>query len=218
MATSESKLLIGQRRGRFLLGRIVGELVLARREASVSQAQLASSLGCSQSAISRLERLVKPDEISLVELSAVASLLGLEVSAGIHPVGDPIRDKGHQALIARFRAQLAAAWHVMSEAPLPLTGDRRAWDLLLRLKQQSVGVEAETRIRDSQNLVRHLRLRERDGGADAVVLVLARTRHNALMLPQLLEALGSNYATSPRLILGALRAGRPVPGSGVLLV
>jgi hypothetical protein len=116
--------------------------------------------------------------VSVTDLSAVASVLGLELTVGLYPTGEPLRDKGHQALIARLRAILSPAFRVMAEAPLPTLGDRRAWDLLLRLPQQLIGVEAETRIRDMQRLVRHMHERERDGGADTVLLVLADTRTN----------------------------------------
>jgi hypothetical protein len=165
-----------------------------------------------------MERLVEIDHIPLVLLSEIASLLGLEVVAGLHPLGEPIRDVGHQTLIGRFRAILSATWRVVAEVPLPNPGDPRAWDLLLRIPAQLVGVEAETRIRDVQRLTRHVHQRERDGGVDVIVLLLADTRVNRRLLPELLEALGPDYRTSPRQILRALRAGQPVPGSGVVLL
>jgi hypothetical protein len=36
--------------------------------------------------------------VSVVELAEVASLLGLELSVGLHELGDPLRDAGQQAL------------------------------------------------------------------------------------------------------------------------
>ena len=145
-------------------------------------------------------------------------VLGLELGAGLHPVGEALRDKGHQALIGRFRALLSPAFRVMAEVLLPNPGDRRAWDLVLRLPNQIIGVEAETRVRDIQWLVRRIHERERDGGTDVVLLVLADTRANRALLNELLTALGPNYSTSPRRILGALRTGQSLPGSGVVLV
>ena len=155
---------------------------------------------------------------SIVDITAAGSVLGLQLGAGLHLYGEPIRDKGHQALIVRFRALLSAAFKVMAEAPLPLRGDPRSWDLLLRLVGQVIGVEAETRIRDIQRLVRHVHQRERDGGVDEIVLVLAATRTNRELLGELLTALGPRYGTPPRALLRALRAGQPLPGSGVILV
>jgi hypothetical protein len=63
-----------------------------------------------------------------------------------------------------------------------------------------------------------MRDRERDGGADRVLLVLSASAHNRRVLAELIEALGFEFATSPRVVLGALRAGRPIPGSAVILL
>ena len=196
----------------------MGELVEARRQAGVSQDLLAALLRWSQPALSRFERLVRRDATSIVELAQVASLLGLELSAGLHPVGEPLRDKGHQALIGRFVAYLSAAWRVAREVPLPNPGDPRAWDLVLRAASCIVGVEAETRVRDVQALARRIHIRQRDGGADRIVIVLAESAHNRRVLPQLVEALGAEFATSPRTTLRALRDGRAIPGSAVILL
>jgi len=102
--------------------------------------------------------------------------------------------------------------------PLPMAGERRAWDLLLRIPLQLVGVEAETKIRDVQAFVRRIREREREGGADVIVVVLSESAHNRRVLSQLLEALGPRYSTPPRSVLRALREGRPLAGGGVVIV
>ncbi len=218
MATREDRADRGRERGRERASRRLSGLGVARRTAGISQDQLATSVGWSQGRYSRFERRVGLDEVSFVEAASVAALLGLELSAALHVDGQPIRDAGHQALIGRFLATVSAAWRVVREAPLPLPGDRRSWDLLLRLPGQLVGAEAETRIRDVQRLVRHVRERERDGGADAIVIVLSDSRANRLLVGQLREALGPGYATPPRQIWRALRTGQPLPGSGVVLV
>jgi hypothetical protein len=107
---------------------------------------------------------------------------------------------------------------VATEVLLPNVGDRRSWDMLLRLAGQLVGVELETRVRDVQLLVRRMRERERDGGAHDVLLVLSASAHNRRVLPELREALGPGFATPTRAIRAALRDGRPMPGSGVILL
>ena len=104
------------------------------------------------------------------------------------------------------------------EALLPNVGDLRSWDILLRLGSVLIGVEIETRIRDIQALVRRVRERERDGGVDHLLLVLSDTSHNRQLAGDLRDALGTRFATPPRLILAALRAGTAVPGSGLLLL
>jgi len=217
VATRETKADHGRRRGQQLVARILDELRTARVTADISQRTLASSLGWSQTEYWRFEN-GRARANSIVDVTAVAAVLGLELSVGLHPVGEPIRDKGHQTLIGRFRAQLSPAFRVMAEVPLPIPGDRRAWDLLLRLPGQLIGVEAETRIRDLQRLVRHVHQRDRDGGVDQILLLLAETRTNRELVDELRLALGPAYATSPRQILGSLRAGQPVVGSGVVLL
>ena len=218
MATRERRSERGQARARTIVSRMVGELVEARRLAGLSQQALATVLGWSQAEVSRFERLVRRDSLSFVEVGQVAAVLGLKLSASLFPVGEPIRDKGHQALIARFLAAISSAWRVAREVPLPNLGDPRAWDLVLRVVDCVVGVEAETRLRDVQAFARRIHQRERDGGTGAILVVLAESALNRRLLPQLLEALGPDFATPPRTIFRALREGRPLPGSGVILL
>jgi len=165
-----------------------------------------------------LERL-EFGTVPLIRLSEIASLLGLEVSVGLHPLGDPIRDAGQQLVAGRLLKNVATPPYVVfREALLPLPGDRRAWDLLLRLGALRIGVEIETRIRDVQALVRRIRERERDGGVAEILIVLSDTAHNRRMVGRLRDALGPRYSTRSGLIIAALRAGVPVPGSGVILI
>lgn len=189
---------------------------MERQTANVSQRAIAKEIGWQQSELNRLERFGLPN-VPLVRLAEIASVLGLEVSIRLHRIGDPVRDRASQALIARFVGLVASAFRMTHEALLP-TGDQRSWDLLLRCGGVLIGVEAVTRVRDLQALVRHIRLRERDGGVDHVVLLLSDSAHNRAMLSQLVDALGPRFTTSRREIIAALRAGRPIPGSGVMLM
>jgi transcriptional regulator with XRE-family HTH domain len=218
MATRETRLQRGRRRGQTVARELVRQLHDGRVVAGLSQRALAAELGCSQSEVSRFEGTRRLETISLVRVAEIASLLGLELSVGLHPIGEAIRDKGHQALIGRFRAQLSDAYIARAEAPLPIPGDLRSWDLVLRADGQLIGVEAETRIRDVQALVRRVRGRERDGGVDEIVLVLSASRTNARLVGELRSALGERYATPPRVLLRTLRAGSPLPTSGVVLL
>ena len=156
-----------------------------------------------------------------MRLSEMASVLGLELSVGLHEIGDPIRDKGHQALGKRFDAVPSARWQNMAEVLLPNVGDRRSWDRVLRLLAapgQVVGVDLETRIRDIQALVRRTRERERDGGVDEILIVLSNSATTGRSCDELRTALGPRYETSPRGILADLRVGRRNRGSGVILI
>ena len=211
----ESRVVRGRRRGRVLVQRALAEIRAARMGAGVSQRTMARHLGWSQARYWRFESASTP--AALEDVAMAAALLGLELGMGLHPVGDPVRDKGQQAVAKRFESLLADAWRKTREAPVTGT-DWRAWDLLLRLASEVDGVDFETRFTDIQALVRRTRLRERDGSATHILLVGADTRSNRYVADQLREALGQAYRTSPRRLLSALREGQPLPGSGVLLV
>ena len=161
-------------------------------------------------------------DLGIVDLSIAASVLGYEVSVGLHPIGDSLRDKGQLAVGKRLAAMLSDAWRVTDETLLPGAGEQRAWDKLLRLVGESprylVGVDIETKVWDVQALVRRTRGRERDGHADRILVVLADTAHNRRVVDELRHGLGADYATSPRTILRSLRLGERLVGSGVILV
>lgn len=224
MATKETRLIRGRRRGATLNARILRELLDARVLLGISQRTLAQELGCSQANLWRME--ANKSEVTITRLSEMASLLGLELSMGLHELGDPLRDKGQQVVGKRFEGLLSTNWFVTSEALLPMPGDLRSWDKLLRLRptkdaaaaRHLVGVDLESRIRDIQALVRRTRLRERDGGVDRILMVCSDSATNRRLVAQLREALGPEYATTPRAILRALRDGTELPGSGVILV
>jgi hypothetical protein len=221
MATKETRAMRGRRRGRELISTVLKELEQKRVEAAVSQELVASTLGTSQSAVARVLTNQRTD-IGVIELSEIASVLGMELSVRLYPVGDPVRDKGQLALGRRFDARLATAWRVTNETLLPGPGDRRSWDKLLRLTtsptRHLVGVDLETRIRDIQALVRRTRERERDGQANAILLVLSDSATNRLLVDEFRHELGPDYETSPGRILAALSEGKSLPGSGVLLL
>ncbi|MEA2675948.1 MAG: hypothetical protein QOJ81_89 [Chloroflexota bacterium] len=161
-------------------------------------------------------------DLGIVRLSEIASVLGYEVSVGLHPVGDAVRDKGQLACGRRFNALLSDRWRVTDETLLPGAGEQRAWDKLLRLVDATphclIGVDIESRVVDVQALVRRTRGRERDGQVDNILLVLADTDHNRRVVDELRASLGPVYSTGPRRIMAALRRGERLPGSGVFLV
>ncbi|HVM31032.1 MAG TPA: helix-turn-helix transcriptional regulator [Candidatus Limnocylindrales bacterium] len=217
VSTRESRVTRGRRRGVELQTRALSELRQRRILLGVSQSAVGAQLGWSQAKVWRAEASTARGP-TLIELSEMASVLGLELSLGLHMLDDGLRDAGQQGLTRRLRAVLSPSWHVVAELPLPGPAELRAWDLFLRLGDHRVGVELETRLRDVQALVRRLRLRERDGGVDAIVLVLADSSTNRRLVGELREALRPDFRTSPRQVLGALRAGKRLSGSGVVLL
>ena len=218
MPARETRLQRGRRSGRAAVGRVLASLRDERMALGFSQRSLAGHLGWSQSEYSRFESGAAPYAVRFVRVAEAAALLGLELSVGLHPAGPAIRDKGQQALMGRFRGLLAAAFEVRAEVPFPGPGDPRVWDLVLRLGDVVIGVEAETRVRDVQALVRRMRGRERDGGVDHVILVLSDSATNRRLQDELRLALGPSFSGSGRKLRAALRSGRGPFASGVLLV
>jgi transcriptional regulator with XRE-family HTH domain len=204
-----------------LLARSVAEVRNARLVAGLSLDQLARELEWSATAVGRLESGQRED-IGIVALSEIASVLGYEVSVGLHPIGDPVRDKGQLACGRRFDAVLSERWRVTDETLLPGAGEQRSWDKLLRLTDATprylVGTDIESRVWDVQAIVRRTRARERDGQVDHILIVLADTAHNRRIVDELRASLGPDYATSARCLVRALRVGMRLAGSGVVLV
>jgi transcriptional regulator with XRE-family HTH domain len=200
-----------------MVRRLATEIRTARVAAGLSQQAMAELAGWTQTEVSRFERHLFTN-VSFPRVAQLAAVVGLELSASLYVFGEPVADRGQQAAIERFLTYVSPIYRHAREVLLPNPHDRRSWDLLLRLDAQRVGVEVETRIRDIQVLVRRIRERERDGGVDEILIVLSDTAHNRALVGQLRDALGSRFATPPRVLLAALRAGVALPGSGVVLL
>jgi len=216
MATHERAGDRGRRHANRLIAELGQELREARIGAGVSQTAVGRAAGLSHAAISRMERGAAP-HVPLRRLAIAASVVGLRLSVRLYPEGLPIRDAAQVALLERFRRTLHPRLSWRTEVPVGGEGDLRAWDAAVGGHGWTVYIDAETRIRDVQALERRIELKRRDTPADRVVLLLADTRTNRLIL----RSLGSPLVTdsiSGRAILDALGAGRDPGGSGVVLI
>jgi len=153
-----------------------------------------------------------------VDLYRAAAVVGLELSARAFPGGSPLRDRAHLELLARLRARLGAEVGWQTEVPFPIPGDKRAWDALIRVVGLRIGVEAETRARDSQALQRRLALKRRDGHVDHIVLLLADTRHNRSFLRAAGEGFLADFPVSRAAVLERLSRGEDPRGSAIVLL
>ena len=218
MPTRERPADIGSRRARQIIGQLGEELLRARVDRGLSQASVAAAAGVSRSQVSRIER-GEVLGISVLVLSRLLAAVGLEMSARAYPTGSPIRDQAQLALLARFRAVVGPSVAVRTEVPLPTPGDLRAWDLVLVIGSGRIAVEAETRPRDVQSLLRRVQLKLRDDPAiTSVVLLLADTRHNRSLLREHGETLRSAFPQQGPRILCALGQGQDPGGSGIVLL
>jgi hypothetical protein len=176
------------------------------------------SVGLSASEVGRIERGLVP--LDIVRASMLLAAVGLELSVRTYPAGQPIRDRAHAALLGRLRSRLHARLLWRTEVPMPIAGDTRAWDAVIRNGPRispgwALAVEAETRPRDVQALERRIALKARDSGIEAVLLLLADTQHNR----QLMKAhpdLREHFPIAGSRALELLAAGVFPGGSAVL--
>ena len=215
MATIERLRDRGQRNASRQLRDIGTELRDARLAAGLSQDRVARAAGVTQSRISRTERSARvPARFD--ELATHAAVLGLRLSLKAYPDGSPVRDVAQLKLLERFRVRVDARFRWRSEVPVGGEGDLRAWDVRLD-GPGSIGIDAETRLRDIQALQRRCETKWRDSGVDRVVLVVAGTRHNRQVLAECREALRSTFPADTIEVMAALRAGRLPATNGVAI-
>ena len=146
----------------------------------------------------------------------MGAAVGLDLSARLYPAGDPIRDAAHAELIARLRLRLHPSLLLLTEVPLPIPGDRRAWDAMIRGVGWQIPVEAETRPRDMQALDRRIALKLRDSGLENVILLLLDSAANRRLLRS--GALPARYGIRGRSALARLAEGQYPGGSAVVLL
>jgi hypothetical protein len=82
----------------------------------------------------------------------------------------------------------------------------------------TIGVEAESRLRDIQALDRRVMLNLRDSGFDRVVIVVAATRTNRTILREIGDSVRSNYPIPSRPALDALVRGQDPGGNAIVVL
>ena len=176
---------------------------------------MAGATNVDQAEISRIER-GRRSGLTARSLARLAAAVGLELSVRLFPAGEPIRDKAHAALLERFRRAVGDRWEWAAEVPLPIPGDRRAWDRRLRGHGVGIGVEGETRPTDMQELQRGLALKKRDGQVDRLILVLADTDWCRRIVR--LNDIESMFPVPGKVALRALAEGRDPGGDAIVLL
>jgi transcriptional regulator with XRE-family HTH domain len=217
MAVKERPLNVGTERARQIAAELGREIRHARVDRGLSIAATARAAGMSGPTGSRIER-GEARSVSVLQLARLMAVVGLELSCRAFLAGEPIRDAAHVALLGRFRSKLAGGVRWATEVPLPLPGDRRAWDALISGAGWRYGVEAETGPRDGQALARRLNLKVRDGEVDGVILVLPRSRRSRAFLRAADLSIRSSFPVHGARALDRLGAGLDSSGSAIVLV
>lgn len=199
---------------RLHLGR---ELRTARIVAGATQREVGQRIGRSPSRISRLES-GRVQRVALVELGRVAAAVGLRLHVSLHPGGRRPLDAAQLRLLSAFNARLHPTWRRRSEAPMPIPGDLRAVDEVITNGGLACAVEAITRLADMQAQVRSARAKQRDIGAQRLILLVLATRANRETLrlagPSALE----EFPMRTRRAMAALAAGIDPGGDCLILL
>lgn len=217
MGSRERAVDVGAASARTILARLAAEIRSARLHAGLSQRSVADGVGISRSQVSRIERGLTPD-LTIDMAARVLAVLGQTLNVRTFPAGDPLRDAGQLALLERLRAHLHPSFRWATEVPLPIPGDRRAWDATACNGAARIGIEGETRLRDLQAVERRVALKERDGGMDRVILLVANTRHNREVVRAHGEVLSGRFPTPGPRALELLRAGADPGGNALILL
>ena len=195
--------------------RLRSDLVRARLGSGLSRGTVGRASGLSRTIVERIEAGSRPTTIR--EFAVFGAAVGLDVRLRAYPAGDPIRDVGQARLLGRFRPRLHPSLGWATEVALPIEGDLRAWDALIRGPDWRLAVEAETVLDDIQACERRLALKRRDGHVDHVILLVADTRRNRRALVSAPAAF-ADLPMRTREILAALRDGRDPGGSGIVIL
>jgi transcriptional regulator with XRE-family HTH domain len=217
VGTRERRVDAGAARGRALTATVLAELRSARLDRGLGGADIARSIGISQSQYSRIERGLT-DGLTIQQAAVLLSAVGLDLSVRCYPGGQPLRDAASIALMGRFMAEIHRSLRVLTEVPFPESGDRRAWDIVVVGRGWRHGAEAETRPRDRQALERRLALKLRDGDVSSMSLVLLDSRHNRDFVRSNAAAFEERFPIPGRRALEALRAGVDPGGNSIILL
>ena len=107
-------------------------------------------------------------------------------------------------------------WSCRIEEPLPITGDLRAFDLMLRANRVAVAHEFISRMRDAQGQVRPLLIKQRDAGVGSLILVVRDTAENRRAVREARDVLNDVFPLSSMEVLTAIRECRDPGGNGIV--
>ena len=217
MVTRERRLDRGTRLARRALAATGEELREARLRAGLAQQTVAAAVGISHAEVSRIEHGLAR-WVPYETLAVIAAVLGLDLPLRTHPSGEPIRDVAQLVLLGKLRSLLPIVLRWLTEVPLRVPRDRRAWDAVIEGRGWRVPVEAESHLRDVQALSRRIALKQRDDESEVVILLVADTRHNRHVLRLAALDLVAAFPTPGRLALAALSNGERTPGSAIVLL
>lgn len=217
MATRTRALDEARRNWDRLAHEIGDQLRTGRHIRGITQSELGSFIGVSQSEVSRRE-LARSANLAGEQLAEHAAAVGLKISVKLWPIGGGVRDAGQARYIAAFVARVGRPWKVTLEAPIQLAGDLRAVDVLLAAGSVRVAVEVITRLADLQAQIRAAQVKARDINATRLILGIAGTHANRNALAAVRPALVDGFDLDSRRLMADLAAGRDPGRDGIVVL
>ena len=193
------------------------EIRIARHRIGATMQQVADRLGWSKSKVSRIERGKSP-RVSVADVAHLTAVVGLRPSLKLFPAARALRDVGQLELLAALNSRMHPSWQTRQEVPMPQPNDLRAADQLSSIGGCRVMVEAYRRLSDFQAQSRSALLKQRDLGANRLVLLIEDTRANRRALAEAGAEPPRSYPVSQRAMLAALAVGRDPGGDGIVLL
>jgi hypothetical protein len=199
------------------IGTIGGEVRNGRHTAGLSLRAAGRSVAMSHAQFGRIER-GEIKGLTIEQASRACAAVGLKLVVRTYPDSDAVLDTPQLALLERFRVRLAGKGTWAREVPLPIAGDRRAWDAVVEIGGHRVAIEAEARLRDLQALERRIALKQRDGGLQVVVLLVNDTAANRAILKAHDREIRASFPLDGRAVLAAMDAGHPPAANGIVVM
>ena len=144
--------------------------------------------------------------------------MGLKLYVKTYPGGRQPLDAGQLALLADFNARLHPSWLRKLEVVVPIDGDLRAADEVIRSDACSCVVEAITRLADLQGQTRSGRAKQRDLRADRLILLVKGSHANRRVLKAAGHIVTDAFPVGTRHALRALAAGQDPGGDCLVLL
>lgn len=205
------------RRAQWILAEVGQELRRERVASGMRQADVGRLIGSSKSRVCRVEH-AKVATLSVVELSRHAAAVGLRPSVKLYPLGRRLLDRPQLELLGRFRRRLHESWSWATEVPMPLDGDLRSADCVIRFPGCTIIVEAFTRLADYQAQTASAGRKKRDLRADRLILLLAATRANRRAMAEAAPVVSGSFPLGTKATLSALERGADPGGDAVVFL
>jgi len=202
-------------RGRLVRAEIGGSIRHARLAAGLRLCDVAEAIGRSVAWVSRVERGMSA-KVSMEDMVVLCAAVGLKLWLTTYAAERAIHDAPQLALLRRFRARVGEMWQWSYEVIVPVAGDQRAADAVIRVPSVSIMIEAFTRVADGQAQLRAVRLKARDMDIERIIIVVGATPSNRRALAAAADVVASDFPLGTKAVIRALSAGRDPGANGIV--